>query len=140
MASKGEKTTYPVVEESAHIEKRAIPSGKVRIQTPVDESSELASATLEEQKVEVTRVPVNKPVETAPAVRTENDTVIIPVMEEVLVVRKQLILREELHIRRRVVEEQVNVPVSLRRQRVVVTRLDAANEPLPDNSSNESDS
>ena len=42
---------------------------------------------LTEQKVEITRVPVNRVVDKAPAVRTENDTTIIPVLEEVLVVQ-----------------------------------------------------
>ena len=95
MVSKGDTETYSVVEEEARIEKRAVLAGKVRIRTPVDVSSEIASAILTEQTVEITRVPVNKVIEKAPAVRTENDTIIIPVLEEVLVVEKQLILKEE---------------------------------------------
>ena len=125
MVSKGEAETYAVVEEEARIEKRAVLAGKVRIRTPVDVSSEIASAILTEQTVEITRVPVNKVIEKAPAVRTENDTIIIPVLEEVLVVEKQLILKEELHVRRRMTEERVEVPVSLRKQRAVVERLSA---------------
>src|SRR5438552_9426726 len=125
MVSKGEAETYPVVEEEARIEKRAVLAGKVHIRTPVDMSSEIASAILTEQTVEITRVPVNKVIEKAPAVRTENDTIIIPVLEEVLVVEKQLILKEELHVRRRMTEERVEVPVSLRKQRAVVERLSA---------------
>jgi stress response protein YsnF len=54
--------------------------------------------------------------------------VIIPVMEEVLIVEKQLILKEELHVRRRVIEDRVEVPVTLRKQRAVVERLEAATE------------
>src|SRR5207249_4438193 len=96
-----------------------------RIRTPVDVSSEIASAILTEQTVEITRVPVNKVIEKAPAVRTENDTTIIPVLEEVLIVEKQLVLKEELHVRRRMTEERVEVPVSLRKQRAVVERLSA---------------
>jgi stress response protein YsnF len=41
-------------------------------------------------------------VETAPEIRTESDVTILPVVEEVLVVEKRLVLKEELHIRRRV--------------------------------------
>jgi stress response protein YsnF len=41
-------------------------------------------------------------VETAPEIRTEGDVTILPVVEEVLVVEKRLVLKEELHIRRRV--------------------------------------
>ena len=48
---------------------------------------------------------------------------IVPVLEEVLVVQKQLVLKEELHIRRRVETEAVEVPVSLRKQRAIVERV-----------------
>src|SRR5437763_694378 len=134
MVSKGEKETYPVVEEEARILKRAVSTGKVRIRTPIDVTQGIASAKLEEQKVEIKRVPVNRIVDKAPAVRSENDTVIIPVMEEVLVMEKQLILKEELHVRRRVIQDWVDVPVSLRKQRAVVERLNSANEPVTDTS------
>jgi stress response protein YsnF len=47
---------------------------------------------------------------------------IVPVLEEILVVRRQLVLKEELHIRRRVETEAVQVPVTLRKQRAIVER------------------
>jgi uncharacterized protein (TIGR02271 family) len=132
MVNKGEKETYPIVEEEARIHKRAVSTGKVRVRTSVEFTEEIARANLEEQRVEITRVPVNRVVDKAPAVRTENDTTIIPVVEEVLVVEKQLVLKEELHVRRRVIEDQVEVPVPLRKQRAVVERLNAAGEPASD--------
>ena len=47
---------------------------------------------------------------------------IIPVVEEVLVIEKRLVLKEELHIRRRIATETVEVPVTLRNQRAIVER------------------
>jgi stress response protein YsnF len=47
---------------------------------------------------------------------------IVPVLEEVLVVEKRLVLKEELHIRRRVDTESVEVPVTLRKQRAIIER------------------
>jgi stress response protein YsnF len=47
---------------------------------------------------------------------------IVPVLEEILVVRRQLVLKEELHIQRRVETEAVQVPVTLRKQRAIVER------------------
>jgi stress response protein YsnF len=41
------------------------------------------------------------------------------------VVEKRLVLKEELHIRRRVTHENVEVPVTLRKQRAVIERLTA---------------
>jgi stress response protein YsnF len=70
-------------------------------------------------------------VETAPGIRTEGDVTIVPVLEEVLVVEKRLLLKEELHIRRGVETETVEVPVTLRKQRAVVER-EAPKDPRPD--------
>jgi stress response protein YsnF len=74
-------------------------------------------------------------VETAPAIRTEGDVTILPIVEEVLVVEKRLVLKEELHIRRRVGSEAIEVPVTLRKQRAIVERL-APDAPDPDKDTN----
>ena len=55
---------------------------------------------------------------------------IVPVLEEVLVVETQLVLKEELHIRRQRTTEAVEVPVQLRKQRAMVERLGADGEPV----------
>ena len=119
----------PLLQEEMQIEKRQVSTGKVRIRTIVDFVDEIASATLSEEQVSVTRVPVGQVVTEVPAVRTENGITIIPVLEEVLVVEKQLVLREELHIRRDVTTETVEVPVTLRRQRAVVERFETPGHP-----------
>jgi uncharacterized protein (TIGR02271 family) len=112
----------PLVEETATVHKREVVTGKVRVRTVTATAEELAKATLQSDSVEVTRVPVDKMVETAPEIRTEGDVTIVPVLEEVLVVTKQLVLKEELHIRRRVETETVEVPITLRKQRAIVER------------------
>jgi uncharacterized protein (TIGR02271 family) len=114
----------PLAEEIATIAKRQVVTGRVRVQTLTDTAEELAKATLKSDTVEVTRVPVDKVVETAPEIRTEGNVTIVPVLEEVLVVEKRLVLKEELHIRRRATTETAEVPVTLRKQRVVVERID----------------
>ena len=119
----------PLLQEEMQIEKRQVSTGKVRIRTIVDLVDEIASATLSEEQVSVTRVPVGQVVTEVPAVRTENGITIIPVLEEVLVIEKQLVLREELHIRRDVTTETVEVPVTLRRQRADVERFETPGHP-----------
>ncbi len=123
--------TIPLVEEELRLEKRSVVTGKVRVRTVVDVVEELAQASLEEETVEVTRVPVDRIVDEAPAVRTEDGVTIVPIVEEVLVVEKRLVLKEELHIRRQVRTEQVEVPVQLRKQRAIVERLTADEDPPP---------
>lgn len=117
-------TTLPVIEEHLRIEKERVRTGRVRVRTETATVEEMATAELSTETVEVTRVPIDMPVEQAPPVRTEGDVTIIPVLEEVLIVEKRLVLKEELHVRRRVSEEQVQVPVTLRKQHAVVDRID----------------
>ena len=50
---------------------------------------------------------------------------IVPIMEEVLVIEKRLILKEELHIHKRRVETHQPQQVTLRREEVRVERLDS---------------
>jgi uncharacterized protein (TIGR02271 family) len=114
-----------LVEEEARIDKREVVTGRVRIRTRVEEAEETVRGTLDEEVVEVERVPIDRIVDAAPAVRQDGDVTIIPVMEEVLVVEKRLVLKEELHVRRRRTQESVEVPVTLRRERVEVERLPA---------------
>jgi stress response protein YsnF len=59
------------------------------------------------------------------------------VLEEVLVVEKRLVLKEELHIRRRVETETVEVPVTLRKQRAVVEREPQGTPSLPEEGQSE---
>ena len=69
------------------------------------------------------RVPVNRFVETAPQVRYEGETMIVPVLREVVVVEKRIELIEELHITKRTIQTQVSQQVTLRTEEVTVERL-----------------
>jgi stress response protein YsnF len=57
-----------------------------------------------------------------PLVREEGEVTIIPIVEEVLVIEKRLILKEEVHIRRVRVPDVHREVVTLRTQDVVVER------------------
>ena len=111
-----------IVEEELHVEKRQVATGRVTVRTTTEVYEEVARATLAGESVEVTRVPVNREIDTAPSIRTEGDVTIIPVVEEVIVVEKRLVLKEEIHLRRTVTREDVAVPVKLRKQRAIIER------------------
>lgn len=111
--------------EEAHVEKRAVLKGRVRVETSVEVVEERVSAMLKGEVIDIVRVPVGTTVTAVPEIRTEGDLTIVPVVEEVLVVEKRLVLREELHIRRTATTEEVDQTVALRRQSVSVTRLDS---------------
>lgn len=58
-------------------------------------------ASLAKDEIEIQRIPVNLVLQAPAEVRFEDGVTIIPVMEEVLKVEKQLILREEIRISRK---------------------------------------
>ena len=125
----------PLVEEQVRIAKREVVGGRVRVRTVTETGEEIARETLREATIEVTRVPIDRVIEAgepAPPVRTEGDETVGTVLEEILVVEKRLLLKEELHLRRQVTAEDVEVPVTVRRQRAVVERLDANGNPIQD--------
>ena len=117
--------TLELLEETIQVSKRDVRSGLVRVSTHTESFEETAEITLDRSVVDVERVPIGLIVDVAPTVRTEGDTTIVPVVEERFVVVKQLYLKEELHIRRRVETEVSRTPVVLRRQIAVVERIGA---------------
>ena len=113
----------PVIEEEAVVGKHSIVTGRVRVRTITEFVDDVAHATLEKQKIDIQRVPIDQVVDTPPSVRTEGDITIIPVLEEVLVVEKRLLLKEELHIRPHTESEVIEKPITRRKQRVIVDRI-----------------
>lgn len=121
------QTVIPVVEEHLSVEKREVEAGRVRIHKQVQEREEVVEVPLMREEVHVERVPVNRYLDgsAAPTVRNEGETMIIPLVEEVLVVEKRLLLREELHVTKRRTESTTQQSVTLRREDVVVENVDA---------------
>jgi len=131
-----EAVVLPLVEEEATIGKREVVTGRVHVRTVTETTEEILTETLASERVEVERVQVNRYVEPGaapPEPRVEGDTTILPVLEEVLVVEKRLLIKEELHITRHRTTEAVETPVTLRKQRAVVKRepADAQATPTP---------
>jgi uncharacterized protein (TIGR02271 family) len=117
-----ESMRIPVIEESARIERVQTVVGKVRIDKTVQERIEQIDEPLVTEEVEVERVTINRPVDEAPSIRHEGNTLIIPLLEEVLVVEKRLVLREEVHVRKLSKEVRSPQEVSLRSEQIEITR------------------
>lgn len=119
-----EPLVVPVIAEELRVERRAVETGRVRLNKVVREREEVVDEPLLREEVHVERVPVNRVVEGEVQVRHEGDTMIIPVLEEVLVVEKRLMLKEELRVTRRRVEERRPQTVTLRSEEVTVERVE----------------
>lgn len=123
--------TVPLVEERVSIEKRKIELGRVHIRTEVEERLEPICEDLERESVSIERVPVGRVVSVVPTVREEDGVVIVPIMEEMLVVERRLVLKEELHIRKERTHERLETTVPVRRTRARIEREDPQDPPGP---------
>jgi stress response protein YsnF len=113
----------PLVEERLEVKKRTVTTGKVRVVTHTETVEEVARAVLNGEEADVQTIELDQPiVGPVPQIRTEGDVIIVPVLEEIMVVEKRLVLKREIRITRRRTSETVEIPVSLRKQRVKVER------------------
>lgn len=119
-----ESLVIPILEEELHVGKRQVETGKIRITRTVQEQDEIIDLPLLEETFEVTRVPVNRVVEGPISVRYEGDTVIVPLVEEVVVVQKQLVLREEVHLTKKRAEARKPKRVTVRSEEAHVERIE----------------
>jgi len=122
LESSEEVAAIPLVEERLSIAKRQVECGRVRVRVTVEERVETASEELLRDKLEIERVPKNVRLAEVPHVRVEGETTISPVVEEILVVEKALMLVEEIHVTRHSVTETAEIPMTVRTERATVDR------------------
>ncbi|MDX2140588.1 MAG: DUF2382 domain-containing protein [Chloroflexota bacterium] len=114
--------SIPRIEEQVTVDKHWIEAGHVQVTTRTVTDHEQVVEILRRQSVEVTHVPVAEYVDTMPQQRTEGNTLIVPVVEEEIVLQKRLYVREEIHITLTESTVPFEETVPLRRTEVVVER------------------
>jgi uncharacterized protein (TIGR02271 family) len=127
----GEHQRIPVIRETLEVGKRAVETGRVRIvRRPVEEIHSVDAPWVRE-RVAIERVPVERIVDPdhPPEVREEGDVLVIPVLEEEIVLEKRLVLREELRVSRIREEARVVEDVVLRRDEVSIERIQNPADP-----------
>ena len=122
MTEEQEVAAIPLVEERVSVTKREVETGRYRIKVRVEERQETVPAELSHDEVEIERVAMNRTLSQLPSVRLEGSTTIIPVVEEVVVVEKKLVLVEEIHVRRKSNVRTENIPVTLRSEQADIER------------------
>lgn len=118
-----ETIIIPLAEEELEVSKRSYSTGGLRVTKRVHEREETIDETGFRQEVDIERVPVNREIDEPVSSRMDGDTLIVPLMEEVLVVEKRLVLKEELHITRRAVETPQPDSIRLRREEATIERI-----------------
>jgi uncharacterized protein (TIGR02271 family) len=122
------QVVVPLFREEASLGRQRVITGRVQVSTVSHWHEEVVDAFLTHESVEIERTPLNRFVDCVPPVRQEGDTIIIPVVEEELIVERRLVLKEEVRVRRVSTTEKHQERVQLRRQELVVTRDTDARE------------
>jgi len=125
MEENRDEVVIPVVEEEIDATTRAVKTGSVRVDKHVEKRIRKVEAPLIHENVEIRRVPVNRVVDVAPKTRRMGDTMVIPVVEEELVITKRLVLKEEIHLITHRTKDRSVQEVELNRESAEIRRLDA---------------
>jgi uncharacterized protein (TIGR02271 family) len=119
----GGRLVIPVLAEELEVERHKLTSGVVRVQKLVREHEQTVEEPVRREELHVERVPIGRIVDQLPKTRTEGETLVIPVLEEVLVVEKRVMLKEEVRVTMRRSEEPSQQRVTLRAEEVIVERV-----------------
>jgi stress response protein YsnF len=114
--------TLRLVAEEVHVAKDTRETGRVHVSTQTHAREALIAEDLARERVEIETIPVGLRITAVPSVRQEGDTTIVPIVEEILVVERHLLLKEEIRITRVRTIERHQETVLLRHQEAVVTR------------------
>ena len=124
-ATSDNKITIPILEEQLKVSKKLIETAHVRLSKTINESIESLEVPLKEEEIVVNRVPKNELVDVMPAAsRYEGDVLIIPVIKEVAVIEKRIMLVEEIHVSKKQTEKTETHEVTIRKEEVKVTRTE----------------
>jgi len=115
--------TLPLAREELQVTTRVVDTGRgVRLHKYVASTPQQVEHTLWHEQVEVRHVPVDMLVDQPPPSRYEGDTLVVPVLEEILVKRYRI--KEELHITRSKHYTAHTATVTLQSEHIDVARFD----------------
>lgn len=119
-------TTVPVIEETVEVDKRIVDHGGWRITKQVETRDETVDEPLRHRRVNVERRPIGSLVEgdEMPRQRYEGDVLVLPVVREVVVTQKRLLLVEEIRISQTEGTHRDPQQVTLRSETFSIERLE----------------
>jgi stress response protein YsnF len=129
-------TVIPVVQEEPVITKRTVETGRLRVDRKVSEREVVLDEPLLRHEVRIERVSIGREVpasEQLPRIRYEGETMVVPVLEEVPLVVKKVVLAEEIRITQISREYRDPQHVQVKVEEVSVERVDDASAGTPTN-------
>ncbi|RYY61276.1 MAG: DUF2382 domain-containing protein [Chitinophagaceae bacterium] len=121
----GEEIVIPVIQEFMTVEKEVVETGRVTVRKTVREEEAALNIPLVSEQYDVKRVPKSDVYLKPPVPRQEGDTIIVPVVKEILVIEKRYEVTEEVHLTKRVSTTPHVQQITLLKEQVDVTRTDA---------------
>jgi uncharacterized protein (TIGR02271 family) len=119
-------------EEELRASVREREAGQVNVKKSVRTEREAVRVPKRREEVVIERVPVEdeaREASTATEADIGEDEVVVQVFEEEVVVSKKIVLKEEIRIRKRVVQDEETVEVDLRKEEVEVDDQSARGHP-----------
>lgn len=126
------KPDMQLLAEDVAVSRRCVAGDTVRVESVTRNRDHHIDETLFHTRVEVERLPIGLPVDAVPPTREEGETIILSVVEEVIVIERRIILKEEVHIRRVHVSERHQETVLAREQSIEITRAETASPAADD--------
>lgn len=124
-AASVEPPIISVMAEQADIVRVTHPTGAVRVRIEHDQIDEALTLAHVTHNFTVQRVPRGHTVSAPQPPWAEGDVVVVPVYEEVAVIERRLVLREEIRLTPQAHHSTSEVNVPLRKERVVIERMAA---------------
>ncbi len=118
----------PLLEEHLTLGHRRVETGRVRVHLATTTEEARLREPAWHERVEIQRVAIGREVAEAPGIREEEDgaVLVVPVLEEILVTERRIVLKEEIRIRRVRTSETIEKTVALHSQTATVERLPPA--------------
>lgn len=122
----------PVVSEEVHADALPVETGSLRVTKRVIGEDQVLEQELRKEHAEVKRVKVNRPADGPQQPYRSGNTLIVPVMAEVLDVQKRWVVTEEIHITKYEESEMAQQTVNVGHEEAQVERLNEAGETVED--------
>jgi uncharacterized protein (TIGR02271 family) len=137
-ANSTEDPKLTLLAEELTVGKEAVETGRVRVSKQTHTREVAVDEDLLRESAEVETIPIGRQISEMPSIRHEGETIVVPIVEEILHTERRLILKEEVRITKRKTTEQFHDRVTLRYQEAVVTRVPSTSEAVDNASTKES--
>jgi uncharacterized protein (TIGR02271 family) len=123
----GDEARMTLSEEELEIRRQRMSAGEVDIHKRVETEHVSTPVTTMREEAVVERRPISDATLQAGTARIEGDEIHVPLMEEEVVVEKRVVPKEELVVKKHMVQETETVEADLRKERVDVDRSGEVN-------------